>query len=239
MAAIRFVLNNTTHPGNIGACARAIKNMGFSDLCLVNPLIYPSEEANKRASGAEDLLQSAKVVSHFKEAIADCHLVFGSSARQRSLSIPLISPREAAALVKEAHLTGNNIALLFGQERMGLTNVELDACHYHLYIPCNPGFPSLNLAQAVQIVAYELHMASFQSKSAPETTGLASGLEMELFYQQLEKTLQDIEFLSRDNPRQMMRKLRRLFNRAKIEQNEMNILRGILTMISRRLKIKR
>ncbi len=233
---ILFVLIKTTHPGNIGASARAIKNMGFKKLCLVSPANFPNEEAVARCSGAEDILEQTIVVEDFKQAIAHCNLVFGASARIRALSIPSLSAHDSALKAREALREGNKIGFLFGQERMGLTNEELSACHYHVFIPCNPDFASLNLAQAVQVVAYELHKSlldvnknEYGHKSASKVT-----LEdMEHFYQHLEKTLIDLHFLDPHKPRQMMRKLRRLFNRISLERNELNILRGILTAVNR------
>lgn len=231
-ANIRFVLSRTTHPGNIGASARALKNMGFSQLYLVSTANPMHSDALARASGAEDILQSATQVSTLTEAIADCHVVLGTSARTRSLSCPLITAKEAA--IKSTSLAQhNNIAFLFGQERTGLTNEELALCHYHVYIPCNPSFSSLNLAAAVQIIAYELQQVEngepIHAYSAlPQ---LATLHQMENFYQHLEKTLIKIKFLDPSNPRHLMRKLKRLFGRASVEENELNILRGVLTAI--------
>jgi len=234
---IRFVLVNTTHPGNIGAAARALKNMGWCELYLVCPKAFPHPEASVRASGADDLLENAKVVKTLDEAIADCHLVVGTSARERALPIPLLSPRECAEKTHAYAMQQYRTALVFGQERMGLTNEELAKCHYHLFIPCNPNFPSLNLAAAIQIVAYELHLIFNHEKS---TKGFqrnpVNAEEMEDFYRHLEETLILIEFLNPHQPRQMMKKIRRLFNRVAIERNEMNILRGILAMMNKKVR---
>lgn len=231
---IRFVLINTTHPGNIGATARAMKNMGFENLYLVSPKYYPHSEAMARASGAEDILEKAVVVSTLQEAVADCNLIFGTSSRERAIPIPLSTPREAAHLINNYLKDSNSVAILFGQERMGLTNEELELCQYQLYIPCNPDFASLNIAAAVQVIAYELHVSLDPSSyPASKPSDLVNSEAMERFYEHLEKTLIEIQFLNPDNPRQMMRKLRRLFNRISIEQNEMNILRGILSTIAR------
>ncbi|MBA2654924.1 MAG: RNA methyltransferase [Gammaproteobacteria bacterium] len=235
---IRFVLVNTTHPGNIGASARAIKNMGFNDLWLVNPLKYPHSEATARSSGAEDLLENARVVSSLQEAVSDCNLICGTSSRSRSLTIPLITPRECAEKTVEHLGKGSTVAIIFGQERMGLTNDELSMCHYHLTIPCNLNFPSLNLAAAVQIIAYELNLgiSAFDLPIKPSEP-LVNAEDMEKFYGHLESMLINIQFLNPSNPRQMMRKLKRLFNRASLEKNEMNILRGILSTIDKVTKV--
>lgn len=232
---IRFVLLKTSHPGNVGASARALKNMGFSELYLVDPSHYPHPEAVARASGADDILQNAIVVSSLREAIADCHLIFGTSSRDRSLPIPLLTPREFANLTNSSLQSGDKVAVLFGQERTGLTNEELAVCHYHLAIPCNPNYPSLNIAAAVQIIAYELRLSLYGENFHVDigASDRVSAEDMERFYDHLEKTLISIKFLNPDNPRQMMRKLRRLFNRISLEQNEMNILRGILSALSK------
>lgn len=232
----RFVLVRTTHPGNIGASARAIKNMGFSNLVLVAPKYFPNAEASARASGADDVLSGALVREDLIAAVADCNIIVGTSSRKRSVQIPLITPKELACLVSEKFNASTKIALVFGQERTGLTNEELAACHYHLYIPCNPHYPSLNLGAAVQIVAYEL-FNSLNSQSVADNADLGeivSAEDMERFYEHLESTLVNLDFLNPQNPRQLMRKLRRLFNRVAIERTELNILRGILTTINQK-----
>lgn len=231
MSQIKFVLVRTSHPGNIGAAARAIKNMGFSELTLVNPKYFPHDEATARASGAEDVLDHVELVPDLAAAIADCNLVIGTSARTRALPIPLLNPKEAAGTIATSLQQSGRVAVVFGQERTGLTNEELASCHYHVYIPCNPNFPSLNIAAAVQIIAYELFNVINHESMADQLAAsqIVSVADMERFYQHLEETLIALEFLNPKNPRQLMRKLRRLFNRVAIEQNEMNILRGILT----------
>lgn len=238
ISQIRFILINTTHPGNIGAAARAIKNMGFNQLYLVSPCNYLDSEAISRSSGAQDILTNAAVFPSVQEAIADCQIIIGTSSRERSLPIPKIDPKKCAELNANWLQSGNKVAILFGQERMGLTNEELALCHYHLYIPCNPHYPSLNIAAAIQIIAYELNVAINESHPKQEektayVTEKVSIAEMEQFYIHLEKTLITLRFLDPTNPRLLMRKLRRIFNKASLEQNEMNILRGILTMINK------
>lgn len=231
---VRFVLVNTTHPGNIGATARAMKNMGFSNLYLVAPRLFPDPEAITRSSGADDILTQATVVASFKEAIADCALVFGTSARERALPLPLLTPKSGANKIKKTVAKQQSVAVVFGQERTGLTNEQLSSCHYHLYIPCDEAFASLNLAAAVQVIAYELRLALLEQ--APKTNApltLASVAETENFYKHLEQVLILIGFLDPENPRLLMRKLKRLFNRASLEPNEINILRGILTLVEK------
>jgi TrmH family RNA methyltransferase len=231
---VRIVLVNTSHPGNIGAAARAMKNMGLTELSLVDPQLFPSAEATARASGADDLLAAADCTATLEQALEGCSLVIGASARNRTLPLPTLDPRDCAALVGRQP-PDTRTAILFGRERTGLSNDELDRCHYLVQIPTNPDYPSLNLAAAVQVVAYELRMAAGLSLSQPENKHrYATAEEMELFYRHLEETLIAIDFLDADNPRQLMRRLRRLFARARPNDNEINILRGVLTAIGQR-----
>jgi tRNA (cytidine32/uridine32-2'-O)-methyltransferase len=234
MRDVRIVLVNTSHPGNIGAAARAMKNMGLDALSLVEPQLFPSAEATARASGADDLLAAARCAATLEEAVADCSLVIGASARNRTLPIPTLHPRECAALVAEQPAEART-AIVFGRERTGLSNDELDRCHYLVQIPTSPAYPSLNLAAAVQVIAYELRVAADESPDRPKDRyRFATADEMERFYQHLEETLIAIGFLDADNPRQLMRRLRRLFGRARPNENEVNILRGVLTAIRQR-----
>jgi tRNA (cytidine32/uridine32-2'-O)-methyltransferase len=234
MQPVQIVLVNTSHPGNIGAAARAMKNMGLDKLCLVNPKIFPSAEATARASGADDLLAAARRVDSLDAALTGISLVIGASARNRTLPVPMLNPRECAELVMQQ--PGDTAsAIVFGRERTGLTNDELDRCHYLVQIPANPDYPSLNVAAAVQVISYELRMAAGLSLYRPGSRHrYATTEEMELFYQHLEEVLVAIEFLDAGNPRQLMRRLRRLFGRARPNENEVNILRGILTAIEQR-----
>ncbi len=225
---IRIVLVEPTHPGNIGASARAMKNMGLCALHLVRPQRFPSAEATARASGADDLLAAACVHDELDTALADCRLVVGTSARRRSIHWPEWSPREAAAKLWEASAAGP-VAILFGREHSGLSNAELDRCHALLRIPVDPAYPSLNLGAAVQVVAYELFLARAEAVDAPPAHVPAPAAELEAFYRHLEETLVQIGFLDPENPKQAMRRLRRLFNRAAPDQVELNILRGILS----------
>lgn len=234
---IRIILVNTTHPGNIGAVARAMKNMGLADLCLVAPKRFPDPEADARASGATDILASATLVDSLEDAIADCHLVVGTSARGRHIPWPIMNPRELAGVVGKV-ARDTRVAIVFGREDRGLTNEELHRCHHHVQIPTNPDFSSLNVAAAVQVIAYELRMLheSLDEPSAPKwgtqwDIELAQAKELELLFEHLEKTLVDIEFLDPGNPRQLMTRLRRLFLRAVPDKVEVNVLRGILSSV--------
>ncbi len=231
---LRVVLVETSHPGNIGAAARAMKTMGLSDLALVAPRAFPHADATARASGADDVLARARVFPTFADAIADCVLVAGCSARRRSLAWPQAGPRAAAARLA-ATPPRERAALVFGRERTGLSNAELDLCHLLVRIPANPQYPSLNLAAAVQVLTYELRMAAVEGRSAQmpadEPAALATAGEMEHFYAHLERVLVDTGFLDPAAPRHLMRRLRRLFARARPDHNEANILRGFLTSI--------
>jgi len=233
--SIRIVLVGTTHPGNIGACARAMKNMGVTDLVLVNPRHFPHDDATARASGAADVLEHAKVTASLEEAIRDCVYVAGASARARAIDWPGLEPRECAARLIEEGRKGT-AAVVFGSEKSGLSNSELDHCETLLSIPTDPEFSSLNLAMAVQVITYELRLAS----QGHEPTGKephvppATNEELEYFYAHLQRVLIDIDFLDPDNPRTLMRRLRRLFIRAHPDRNEVNILRGILTAVERK-----
>ncbi len=232
-ARVRVVLVDTSHPGNIGAVARAMKNMGLSQLYLVTPQQFPHADATARASGADDVLAQATVCDTLDEALTGCSLAMGASARLRNLSVPLLDPRQCAAQVlNEVSSAGIECALVFGREHSGLTNDELGRCHHLVHIPTNADYSSLNLAAAVQVLSYELRMATLggQTKLVEESVEpLASAEDMERFYVHLQQTLETVGFLDPENPRIMMQRLRRLFNRTRLNEVEMNILRGILT----------
>jgi tRNA (cytidine32/uridine32-2'-O)-methyltransferase len=232
--SIRIVLVGTTHPGNIGASARAMKNMGLTDLALVSPRYFPHEDATARASGAADVLERATVCGSLAEAIADCVYVVGASARSRAISWPCMEPRACAARLRAEALRGP-VAAVFGPEKSGLSNADLDLCDALLTIPTDPDFSSLNLAMAVQVVTYELKAAEQPARDAEHESDvpLATSGDVERFYEHLERVLSDIGFLDPDSPRHLMRRLRRLFIRARPDQNEINILRGILTAVER------
>ena len=230
---IRIVLVNTSHPGNIGGVARAMKNMGLSRLYLVEPRQFPHEEADWRAASAGDVLQSAVVTPTLEEAIGDCQFVVGTSARERRIPWPLLDPRQCAQRMASAS-GQQQVAVLFGREDRGLTNEELKLCNLHLHVPTAEAYSSLNLAMAVQIVCYELRMLQAQpalprSEDDQWDTPFTSVENMERFYVHLEQTLTDIEFLDPAAPRQLMSRLRRLYSRVRLDEMELNILRGILT----------
>lgn len=231
--SICIVLVETSHPGNIGACARAMKNMGVHDLRLVNPQLYPHADATARASGAKDVLENAVIVSTLKEAVSDCVYVAGASARSsRTIDWPSMEVRECAArLVAENHK--GVVAVVFGPEQSGLCNADLDHCDTLLTIPTDPDFSSLNLAMAVQVLTYEIRAARHTGKTPDQEphTPAATAEELEYFYTHLEQVLTDSRFLDPENPRHLMRRLRRLFLRAKPDKNELNILRGILASV--------
>ena len=234
LSSIRFVLVGTTHPGNIGAVARAMKNMALSNLYLVKPKHYPSADATARASGADDLLSTAVVCGTVQEAIADCNLVIGASVRSRTISWPEITAQECPEKVRSTAPRGNT-AILFGREHSGLTNAELDCCHFLMKIPCNPRFSSLNLASAAQIIGYELFTQLENSpEPAVESAILAQAAQLEMFYHHLFQTMQDVGFIHPDKSRTVRRRLRRLFNRALLESKEIDMLRGILSAIQRK-----
>jgi len=229
---VRIILVGTTHSGNIGAAARAMKNMGLHDLVLVRPRAFPHEDANARASGSEDILQAARVVGDLQEALKDCIYVAGASARSRTIGWPSMAPRQCAArLLRESR--HGTVAAVFGPEKSGLTNDDLDLCNTLLTIPTTPGFSSLNLAMAVQVLSYELRVAdcdAVENDYAPESP-LATGEELENFYAHLESVLIHSGFLDPDRPRHLIRRVRRLLIRAEPDQSEINILRGILSSL--------
>jgi TrmH family RNA methyltransferase len=225
---IRFVLVGITHPGNIGAAARAMKTMGLLQLALVNPKQFPCAEATVRAAGADEVLIQAWVGDNFTESLQGCHLVFGTSARRRSIAWPTLTPRECAEKIAT---TAGKVALVFGREHAGLTNEELDRCHYLVQIPTQTDFSSLNIAAAVQILAYEIFIQQQDNPSLKETHCPVSAEVMLGFYQHLEQTLVEIGFLDPQKPKRLTRRLQRLFNRAQPNNLEINILRGILTAV--------
>lgn len=230
---VRIILVNTSHTGNIGSAARAMKTMGLSDLYLVDPVQAPDGKASALAAGAGDVLANAKTVSTLEEAVADCGLVVGTSARSRTHSWPMLEPRECGEkLIQE--VSKYPVALVFGRENNGLTNEELQQCHFHVCIPANPEYSSLNLAAAVQTLCYETRMAYLATESRQETEAeYPLNEDLERFYVHLSSTLQSTGFIVENHPGVVMTKLRRLFNRARPESQELNILRGILSSIDK------
>ena len=232
---IRIVLVETSLPRNIGSAARAMKNMGLAELWLVRPQQFPHAEATARASGADDVLAQAKVLPSLSEAIADCGFVLATTSRDRDQNFRVLDVRDAAARVREESARGP-VALLFGAERTGLTNDELSLAHALVQIPASTRYASLNLAMAVQLVAYEVFRAfgaSITTRS-PEAP-LASAADMQRLYEHLQQVLTEINFRDRTvSGRHLMNRLRRIFQRAELDQNEVNILRGILTAVQSR-----
>ena len=228
----RIVLVNTSHTGNIGSVARAMKTMGLSHLYLVDPVTPPDGKASALAAGATDILANATTVDTLEEAIADCGLVVGASARSRTWSWPMLDPRQCAKkMLGEA--PKHPVALVFGRENNGLSNEELQLCHFHVCLPANPEYSSLNLAMAVQTLCYEIRMTWLeQGENYPEVEEeYPLSEDLEGFYQHLEQTLIQTGFIIKAHPGQVMMKLRRLFNRSRVEKQELNILRGILSSI--------
>ncbi len=232
---ITIVLVNPSHPGNIGAVARAMKTMNVTQLRLVKPRRAIDEEAFARSAGAENILHEAKYFEELIAAIADCHLVIGTSARPAVPDVIGIPFHEAAALASAA-ATSQRVALVFGREHAGLTNEELALCQYHAYIPANSNFNSLNLGAAVQVMCYELYKHfNTQEDSKPVSPQLSSQQEIAQLFEHFAKTLHAIEFYDPQNPRRLLPKLRALFNRTHLLKSEVAILRGILTAVDKKI----
>jgi tRNA (cytidine32/uridine32-2'-O)-methyltransferase len=234
---IRIVLVNPSHPGNIGAIARAMKTMGLTQLYLVQPKRFPDKQAVVMASHADDILEKAVVVETLSEAIGDCRLVFGTSNRVREISWKVFDPQQAAQQIT-TQAQSAPIAILFGREDSGLTNEEIQQCHYQIIIPANPNYNSLNIAAAVQIICYEIFQAGLGKNNLdiPLPDEYASHQELENLYEHLNKVLWDVEFLKSTRSSHIPNRLRRLFNRAQPEKKEVKILRGILTAIEKKIK---
>jgi len=247
---IRVVLVETAHPGNIGSVARAMKTMGIHDLVLVNPGLFPCEQATWMASGAKDVLINTTVVDTLEEAIADCHLVLGTSARNRKIPWPVVEAREGGEVAERAAEAGNRVAIVFGRESKGLTNQELQLCNTHLSIPSSDEYGVLNIAMAVQVVCYEIRMHALSAlKPVDEQTSerrelrmvmdlssrwdepLATAQEVQYFNKHLEEALVDIGFLHPHHPKQILTRLQRLFARARLDKSELSLLRGILSTV--------
>lgn len=233
--AIRIVLVGTSHPGNIGAVARAMKNMGLRQLVLVRPREFPHPDATARASGADDVLAAARVVDSVAEAVSDCSFVAATTSRNRDQNFRVLDVRDAAVRAAEESHRGP-VAILFGAERTGLTNEELEPAHVLVRIPASPEYASLNLSMAVQLVAYEVYRARGAAYAAPEpATPLATAAQMEQLYAHLQQVLDEIDFRDRTaSGRHLMARIRRILQRAELDQNEVNILRGILTAVQAR-----
>ncbi|MGI2027359.1 RNA methyltransferase [Endozoicomonas acroporae] len=239
---ISIVLVNPSHPGNIGAAARAMKTMGLSQLCLVAPDEFPSGTATALASGADDILRNARVCATLDEALADCQFVVGTSARVRGVSLPLVDPRACARSIIDEAVT-HKVALIFGREDKGLTNDQLRRCHLQVHIPTNEEFSSLNLGAAVQVLCYELRMMQLLSADAlempePRSHELANMEDMERYYDHLYQVLLEIGFLDHSSHEKIMAKLRRLYGRVRPDRVELSILRGVLSETQRCLATK-
>ncbi|RDX35057.1 RNA methyltransferase [Kangiella sp. HD9-110m-PIT-SAG06] len=245
---IKIVLCQTSHPGNIGAAARAMKTMGLQHLVLVNPKEYPSEEALARSSGAMDVLENAEVVSSLEQAVADCRMVIGTSSRNRALPWPLVEPREIKTILDEEP-TAIPMAIVFGRESTGLLNEELQLCHYHVNIPANPDYMSLNLAAAVQVICYEcrllalkqqssLHSAEGLDEVVAEVSGerKATVKQTEGLYQHFEGVMTETGFFDPNEPKLLPARLHRLFAKAQLTEAEVNIMRGFLASMTKHIK---
>ena len=231
--SIRIVLVAPSHPGNIGAAARAMKTMGLTDLALVSPKLYPDRQATVRAAGADDVLQRALVCDSLAEAIKDCHCVWGASARTRHIPWTLHDPRTCAATIRQITAAHQKVAVVFGRESSGLTNEELASCPFHVHIPTDAAYSSLNLAAAVQVLTYELRMASgvpavVTERDSPQATSEQVAGLVEHFVQAATLT----RFLHPDHPGSLERRLTRVFQKSDLEVNEVNILRGFLASVA-------
>ncbi|WP_185837101.1 tRNA (cytosine(32)/uridine(32)-2'-O)-methyltransferase TrmJ [Vibrio cholerae] len=238
---VKVVLVGTTHSGNIGSAARAMKVMGLSQMVLVDPQCQVDAQAIALAAGASEIALNAQIYPTLEAAVADCGLVVGTSARSRTLEWPMLEPRECGEkLISEANQ--HSVAMVFGRERTGLTNEELQLCHYHVCVPANPEYSSLNLAMAVQLLSYEVRMAYLALQQSSQSSTLHEEYprhqELERFYAHLEQVIMQTEFISAQQPGQVMNKLRRMFTRARPEAQEINILRGILTSVQKSISRK-
>jgi len=231
----KIVLSHTTHPGNIGAAARAMKVMGLSRLGLVNPAKYPSAEATERASKAADILASATIYTNIHDAIADSRLIVGASVRTRSLPSRLVTPRELVSVIEE-NPQNSPVAILFGTENSGLTNDELHLCHYQVYIPTNPDYSSLNLASAVQLISYEMRLAFSEMQQLPEERVTAneqviSRAQLDGLLKHFEKVMTNTGYLNPDHRKQIDNRMSRLLSKATITESENRVLRGFLSSV--------
>lgn len=239
--AIRIVLVGTQHPGNIGSAARAMKTMGLANLVLVAPKRYPDAEATALAAGADDILEQAQVVSTVHEALAGCTYVIGTSSRERAVALPELSPRHAAQMLVEKSMH-SPVALLFGPERTGLENEELQLCHARVFIPCNPQYASLNLAAAVQVLSYEIRLQRLEREENPPASGAreqeppATFEQMERLFAHLAEFMEEVDFHKGKSPDLVIQRIRRLFLKADMDGREIKILRGLLSDAQRLLR---
>ncbi len=237
LGSVKIVLVGTTHPGNIGATARAMKNMGILNLVLVTPKEFPSDVATYRSKAAKDVLEKAEVFDDLESAVSDCELVIGTSARGRTVPWPILNPKKAAEEVSNAALN-NNVAIVFGREDRGLTNEELGLCNLHVHIPTDPEYSSLNVAQAVQILVYEIRVALLDNEEERDywDVQLANNEQIERLIDHMDELMQEVEFYDVDNPRKLLIRVRRFFKRSKIDLMEANIFRGLFSTIQKKFK---
>ena len=236
---IKVVLVGTTHPGNIGAAARAIKTMGLSKLDLVCPKEFPSNEATYRSKAAKDILEKASIHETLFESVKGCEMVIGTSARNRKVPWPVLNPKNASKEINKAVKNNSKVAIVFGREDRGLTNEELGLCNLHIHIPTNEDYSSLNLAQAVQIVTYEIRMNFLESESLKNDQEwdieLASAEQTERLIEHMDELMKEVEFYDIENPRKLLMRVRRFFKRSGIDVMETNIFRGLFSTIQKKL----
>ena len=235
--SVRVVLVGTTHPGNIGATARAMKNMGIVNLALVKPKDFPSNEAIYRSKAAKDVLENAQIYENLEDAVSDCELVIGTSARGRTVPWPVLDPKDAADRVA-VHSENNKVAIVFGREDRGLTNQELGLCNLHVHIPADPEYSSLNLSQAVQILVYEIRVSILKDQECEEywDVDLATNEQTERLIDHMDELMKEVEFYDVQNPRKLLLRVRRFFKRSRIDVMEANIFRGLFAAIQKKLK---
>ena len=236
---IKVVLVGTTHPGNIGAAARAIKTMGLSKLDLVCPKEFPSNEATYRSKAAKDILEKASIHETLFESVKGCEMVIGTSARNRKVPWPVLNPKNASKEINKAVKNNSKVAIVFGREDRGLTNEELGLCNLHIHIPTNEDYSSLNLAQAVQIVTYEIRMNFLELESLKNDqewdVELASAEQTERLIEHMDELMKEVEFYDTENPRKLLIRVRRFFKRSGIDVMETNIFRGLFSTIQKKL----
>ncbi len=242
LSNIRIVLIRTFHPGNIGSAARAMKTMGLSQLYLVDPWLFPDPEASKMAASAEDILDQAIIVSTLEEAVKDCHIVAATTARVRGYDLPEVNPETCAKQLLHTASQGN-VALVFGPERYGIKNEDIQLANYRVTIPANPEYSSLNLASAVQTLCYEIYKNHLTSKNEKpldisniDTRDFPSSEDLERFYVHFEKTYQNTGFIRKAHPGEIMQRVRNLYARAHLDKMELNILRGMLSSVDKAIK---
>ena len=235
--SIKVVLVGTTHPGNIGATARAMKNMGIVNMALVEPKEFPSDIATYRSKAAKDVLENAEVFDTLKMAISDCELVIGTSARERKVPWPILNPKDASQEVSRGSLN-NKVAVVFGREDRGLTNEELGLCNIHVHIPTDPEYSSLNLSQAVQIMVYEIRSAILENEGNDGNWDVefADNDQTERLISHMDELMQEVDFYEIDNPRKLLLRVRRFFKRSRLDVMEVNIFRGLFAAIQKKLK---